>query len=582
MDKQHIIHKAKTNYSFALDKDTIRLTLRTKRDNLKNVWVIYDHEDGWPIDEYGKHYWKKTKDLLKISQQTKDYDYWQVDVVPFNRKMRYGFLLEDLDGTIHLYIETGFYNPTENNIMNDINSFFAFPYIHESDVFKAPDWVKDTVWYQVFPDRFITNQTKEMAYRELGEEEIFGGTLNDLIENLDYIKELGANGIYLTPIFDANTSHRYDTNDYYTIDPVLGNKNDFKNLVDLCHEKDMRIMLDGVFNHVGSQSYLFQDVIKNGEQSKFAEWFHIKQFPITTTEGKLIGDNYHNFVPRMPKLNTENPEVQRYILNIATYWIEHFDIDGWRLDVANEVDHHFWRLFRSEVKKIKPDLYILGEIWHDSTAWLQGDQFDGVMNYLQNKPILELLIYQTITAEEFREKMIQGFIRYGINVDKGMFNLLDSHDTARVSYQIEEKSRVDLAISMMALLPGSISIYYGTEKYMQSGEDPDNRRLMDWESETSKEITAIMKLKRSGRLLNNQQTSIELVNDHLIQFIKEDEQFKLIAYYNIGKNTENITDILSTEKSKEESEVLFETNITKEVDETILESLGSIIILYKR
>lgn len=582
MDKKYIYHKAKTNYSFALDQDTIRLTLRTKRDDLKNVWVVYDHEDGWPQDEHGKHYWKKTKDSLAVAQQTEDYDYWQVDVVPFNRKMRYGFLLEDFDGKIHLYIETGFYHPEENDIMNEINSFFAFPYIHKTDVFEAPEWVKDTVWYQIFPDRFITDQTAEMADRALGQEEIFGGTLKDIIENLDYIKGLGANGIYLTPIFDAGTSHRYDTNDYYTIDPTLGTKDEFKELVDLCHEKDMRIMLDGVFNHIGSQAYQFQDVIENGAASKFAEWFHIKQFPVATAEGELLGENYHNFVPTMPKLNTEHPEVQRFILDIATYWIEQFDIDGWRLDVANEVDHHFWRLFRNEVKAVKPELYILGEIWHDSTAWLQGDQFDGVMNYLQTKPILELLIEQTITAEEFREKMVQGFIRYGINVDKGMFNLLDSHDTARVSNNIEEDSRIDLAISMMALLPGSISIYYGTEKYLEGGEDPDNRRLMDWETETSQEITEIMKLKRAGRLLNDKQASIEVIDEHLIQFIKEDEETKLVAYYNIGTDAEDLTSLLAAEKKTDKSEVLFESQVHREADATKLDALGSIIIDYQK
>ncbi len=163
------------------------------------------------------------------------------------------------------------------------------------------------------------------------------------------------------------------------IDPQFGDKETFKKLVDACHQRGIRVMLDAVFNHSGLYFGPFQDVLKNQEKSKYTDWFHLHEFPVKD----VYPPNYDTFgyVESMPKLNTENPEVRSYFLDVASYWIEEFDIDGWRLDVANEVDHSFWKAFRKRVKSIKPDLYILGEIWHDALPWLEGDQFDAVMNY---------------------------------------------------------------------------------------------------------------------------------------------------------------------------------------------------------
>src|SRR5699024_5658775 len=200
-----------------------------------------------------------------------------------------------------------------------------------------------------------------------------------IIKHLDYLVDLGINGIYFTPIFKAHSNHKYDTIDYMEIDPQFGDKSTFKELVKACHEKGIRIMLDAVFNHSGYYFSQFQDVLEKGENSKYKNWFHIKDFPIQTDP--VPNFDSFAFTSHMPKLNTEHPDVKQYLLDVATYWIKEFDIDGWRLDVANEVDHQFWREFRTAVKSVKQDVYILGEIWHDSMPWLQGDQFDAVMNY---------------------------------------------------------------------------------------------------------------------------------------------------------------------------------------------------------
>ena len=220
------------------------------------------------------------------------------------------------------------------------------------------------------------------------------GTLKESLNILDYLEELGINGIYFTPIFHAYSNHKYDTIDYREIDPQFGTKETLKTLIEECHKRNIRVMLDAVFNHSGYYFLPFQDLLEKGEKSKYKDWFHPHSFPLKGGERP----NYETFgfFESMPKLNTANPEVKKYLLEVSAYWIEEFDIDGWRLDVANEVDQPFWREFRKTVKNIKPDLYILGEIWHDSMPWLRGDQFDAVMNYPFTNHVFRLVASQTI------------------------------------------------------------------------------------------------------------------------------------------------------------------------------------------
>ncbi|WP_413527630.1 glycoside hydrolase family 13 protein [Marinilactibacillus psychrotolerans] len=521
LNRQAVYHKANSAYAYMKDAQTMCLTLRTAHD-VESVVLLTDHPDGWVKDEKS-YYWKKTKIGMKKIYQTALYIYWQVEHHPSNHQMRYGFLLEAEQESL-LYIERGWFSPEDHFIENDINSYFAFPYMHESEVIQAPSWVNETIWYQVMPDRFYDPGNLSWgSSKHFGQYDFHGGTLDGIREKLPYLKNLGISGIYLTPIFKSPTAHKYDTEDYMEIDPHFGTKESFKSLVDAAHALGIRVLLDGVFNHIGDQSVFFQDVLKHGEQSIYKDWFYIEQFPLEDSEDTRIVDHYRHFTPNMPKLNTINKEVQTYLIKVALYWIEEYNIDGWRLDVANEIDHAFLRILRTRLKDVRPDCYIVGEIWHHADAWLQGDQLDGVMNYPLGKPILEWIAANRLSTFEFQEQFVHALLQYSENVNRGMLTLLDSHDAPRLyEYADYDREKTALCLVMLYLLPGSICLYYGTEIGIDGREDPTNRKPMQWAKEFSIDFKDLIKrlssLRRSNLALftGNQFEFLEVREDLLI------------------------------------------------------------------
>lgn len=495
MEKQAILHKTKSNYAYAYDAQTLHIRLRSKRDDLTKVTLLIDHEDGWLPNKEGVWMWQKKQLPMRKEFSTELFDYWFVEAKPYNLKSRYGFLLED-EQTQVLFVERGFFSPEDDFIQNDINSYFSFPYIHENDIFTAPSWVKETVWYQIFPERFangdVTNDPEKThpwsnaTTAILGEFEFYGGDLRGIIQKLPYLADLGISGIYLTPIFKSPTSHKYDTEDYFEIDPHFGTKEDLRELVDKAHQLGIRVMLDAVFNHIGWTSYQFKDAQEKGTASDYYDWFYFE------------GENYLNFSYHMPKLNTSHPAVIDYLIRVAQYWILEADIDGWRLDVANEVDHQFWKTFRKAVKEVKSDVYICGELWHDSQAWLNGDQFDGVMNYPLAKPIQEWIATERIDGHDFLEQFVHAYTRYPKNQNLGMMTLLDSHDTPRIMTSAQNDPRkVDMCFALLATTPGSICFYYGSEIYLQGEDDPDNRRCMDREERPTSNLAQLTRLRKA-------------------------------------------------------------------------------------
>ena len=244
-------------------------------------------------------------------------------------------------------------------------------------------------------------------------------------------------------------------------------------------------MLDAVFNHIGDQSPQWQDVLKHGEDSVYKDWFHIQDFPVTKDKlANLRKLPYHTFAfaSYMPKLNTANPQVRDYLLSVATYWIEEFDIDAWRLDVANEVDHQFWRDFRKAVLAKKPNLYILGEIWHTSQPWLNGDEFHAVMNYPLSDSIKDYFLRGVKKTSQFIDEINSQSMYYRQQISEVMFNLLDSHDTERILATAKgDVQLVKSALACLFLQRGTPCFYYGTELELGGGPDPDCRRVMPWD-----------------------------------------------------------------------------------------------------
>ncbi|WP_130859601.1 glycoside hydrolase family 13 protein [Gracilibacillus phocaeensis] len=491
MFKEAIKHRAVQPYVYAKDKATLDILIETKKDDVKSVKLIFAD----PYDFKGSK-WQYKKMSMEKSGTTSSTDYWKISVTPDYRRLRYGFQCTDQQNKDTIVTERGFYD----TIPADIGNFFCFPYLHEVDVFQAPEWVKDTVWYQIFPERFANGDaslnpegTLPWGSEEPSPTNIFGGDFQGVIDHLDYLEGLGINGLYFTPIFKAYSNHKYDTIDYFEIDPQFGDKETFRKLVKECHKRGMKVMLDAVFNHSGFYFEPFQDVLKNQEQSKYKDWFFIWDFPVKAKG--LPNYDAFGFVASMPKLNTANLEVKQYLLEVAKYWIEEFDIDGWRLDVANEVDHVFWRDFRQVVKTAKPDAYILGEIWHDSLKWLQGDQFDAVMNYPFTNGAVEFFAKQNMDSQTFMDTITNVLHMYPQNVNEVSFNLLDSHDTPRILTEADgEKARIQLLYLFQLSFIGSPCIYYGDEVGIDGAGDPDCRKCMVWEEEEQdQEMLAFVK-----------------------------------------------------------------------------------------
>ncbi len=522
MLKEAIYHRPKNNFAYAYDKETVHIRIRTKKDDLTRVRL--QHGDPYYWTEDG---WQYQLDDMEKSGSDSLFDYWFIAIKPPHRRLRYGFELTDEKETVY-FTEKGYFEEPPG----ETNDHFSFPFLNPIDVFDAPDWVRDTVWYQIFPERFANGDPSinpegvvPWASTEPEPDNFFGGDFEGVIQNLDYLVDLGINGIYFTPIFKARSNHKYDTIDYMEIDPQFGDKETFRRLVKECHNRGIRVMLDAVFNHSGYYFEPFQDLLKYGEQSKYKDWFHVREFPIQ--EEPIPSYDTFAYVPSMPKLDTEHPEVRKYLLDVGRYWIEEFDIDGWRLDVANEVDHAFWREFRKVVKDAKEDAYILGEIWHDSMPWLQGDQFDAVMNYPFTSGVLQYFAEQNISATDFSNKITNVLQLYPENVNEVSFNLLDSHDTSRIlSMANENKDVVKLIYLFQLSFIGTPCIYYGDEVGMTGLGDPGCRKCMVWD----KEKQDLDLFSHIQKLLTLRKEIPAFRNDCAFRFIKTDDATNTIMY----------------------------------------------------
>ncbi|MDO4624889.1 MAG: glycoside hydrolase family 13 protein [Enterococcus hirae] len=549
MNTAAIYHRPESEYAFLYTADTFRIRLRTCKDDVKKVYLISG--DPYTIDSQK---WYLEEIPMKKSLSTLVHDYWEVEQTSSTRRLQYGFHIVGIDGTECFYGDQGIFAYEPANLA-EANYYFRIPYFHEIDRFKVPQWAKETIWYQIFPERFANgDSTNDPAHtlpwgsKAPDRDDFFGGDLQGVIDHLDYLVDLGINGIYFCPIFQAMSNHKYDTIDYLKVDPAFGDERLLKELIEKAHKKGIRIMLDAVFNHIGSDSPQWQDVIKNGEKSIYKDWFHIHSFPVDAyqmtnlpeTAANLSYDTFA-FTPFMPKLNTANPEVQSYLLDIAAYWVKEFDIDGWRLDVANEVDHHFWKLFHEKVTAIKPNIYILGEIWHSSQAWLQGDEFHAVMNYAFTDSIKDYFVKRKITASQMASGMNHQQTLYQDQVNEGTFNLLDSHDTARILTLCNgNKELMKAVLTFMFLQKGAPCIYYGTEIGLTGEDDPDCRKCMIWEKEQQDtELYGFIKeliylRKRLSEILITGTICWELIDDSqdVIHFSRELNGQKIHAIFN--------------------------------------------------
>ena len=475
MNKYAALHIMDSSFCFPTSEHDITIRLRTAKNDIKEAYIFY--ESKYHIQEH------QNKAKMERVFSGKEFDYYSISLHLEDTRLAYVFYLYDgkeykyfsEDGLTDTYdYSVGFYN------------FFQFPYINKVDILPMVDWMKDARFYQIFVDRFnMGDDTKDTSYINMkwGDKptpkSFAGGDIKGITQKLDYIKELGINSIYLTPIFKSISNHKYDISNYLEIDKDFGTQDDLKELVDKAHQKGMHIVLDAVFNHCSDKILQFQDVLEKGKESKYYNWFIIDG---DKPDQKKM--NYETFAScnYMPKLDTSNPEVRKFLIDIAVYYIKEYHIDGWRLDVSDEVSHDFWREFRRAVKKENPEAVIIGENWHDASVYLKGDQYDSIMNYAFTKACLDYWSSNTLDAKGMAERLGDLLARNSDTVNHMMLNLLDSHDTHRFYSEIgEDDNKFKAALCLLYLYPGAPCIFYGTEIKISGGYDPDCRKCMDWD-----------------------------------------------------------------------------------------------------
>lgn len=477
MEYAAIRHFADKRYCYATEKGHFLIRLEMKKGDGARV-KLRTQNKYLPVGYMDT----RQEYPMEIACSDAYLDYYEAEIDMDVVCLRYFFEIEDREGNRTYYGNHGFYD----KCITDIGRMFDCPQtLREEERFELPSWAENKVIYQIFPARFASHTAvpEELWYQApIDGKTDLKGSLRGIIQHFDYIRDLGVDILYLTPIFSSDSVHKYNINDYYKIDPSFGDKEDLKELVQLAHTFGMYVILDGVFNHTGIDFFAFRDIREKQEQSRYLDWYYIESFPLVMEWGKRPSYKTFSYAGYMPKLNLNNKETADYFIDAAAYWIRECDIDGWRLDVADEIGHAFWKRFRREMKAVKKDVLLVGEIWHFAGDFLEGDEWDSVMNYPFYDAAVDLLAREERSVSAFLGNM--NFVKGNLNkrLEGYLWNFIDSHDTARFLHSAgNHKGRQKLAAAMQLLLPGMPMIYYGDEVGMEGGPDPDCRRGMLWE-----------------------------------------------------------------------------------------------------
>ena len=499
MNLSAVQHFAYDSFCYPLDNDTLEINLITGKDVEKVFIVSGDPFSGGIMG--GNWEWNgEEKEVTEVKELQHNLR-WTTRVSPRFKRLQYNFRLVSGSEEI-IYNQEGFFTKEQYNSSGKFHGYFMYPWMNPADTFKVPEWVQNTVWYQIFPSRFCRGKSDwtcdkllpwpdgiQEIEKSFGKgEPVYGGNIQGMIDKLDYLKDLGITGIYTTPLNLSSSQHKYNTDDYTKIDPEFGDAKLMKEYVEKAHQRGIKIMLDGVFNHSGWMFDKWQDVWQNKEKSVYKDWFMVNDYNFIEPgygydRGNSGKGKYYAFafVDYMPKLNTNNPECRKYIIDICKKWVTEYDIDGLRLDVANELSHEFCTELYKAMTELKPDFYIVGEIWHDSQPWLRGKEFVSVMNYPLQFGIADFLCKDDWSVKQFEYAINRCYSMYYRQVNRVLFNQMDSHDTIRILNRCNgNKVRAREALVLLFAMTGSVCIYYGTEIMLPGGHDPDNRRCMPW------------------------------------------------------------------------------------------------------
>ena len=529
MEYSAIFHDMDKRFCYAIEKDLFVIRVQVKKDDMKEI--ILHYEDKYiPMEREDT---RKTIVMKKVAT-SQFHDYYEAQVRMHLICLRYFFEFTDMQGERVYY---GNYEFDKEYITNRDRMFDCPQNLREEEMFEVPDWAANKVVYQIFPSRFAASQPvdKKLWYKApITPMDDLHGDFRGIIDHLDHIQDLGIDVIYMTPSFKSNSCHKYDTIDYYEIDPSFGTKEELKELVQKAHDRGMKVVMDAVFNHTGKEFFAFKDILEKGEKSKYLDWYYIDELPLKGKWGEIPNFLCFGYYGGMPKLNLKNPEVEKYITDIACYWIRECDIDGWRLDVGDEISHFFWKRFRRAIKAVKKEMLIIGEIWHYAGDFLEGDEWDTVMNYPFYLNLIDLLADEKISVSQFVQNL--GYLKGRLHKKcyPLMWNLIDSHDTARFLHLCKDnKKKQHLAAAFQLLLPGMPMIYYGDEYAMPGANDPDCRRGMYWDEEyQDKEMFEWYK-----RLLQVRKAHTCIVEGELAEAITRDEDETIVLIRKNGEET---------------------------------------------
>jgi glycosidase len=565
MNRHAVYHITETPYAYGKDLNTLIIRIRTAKNDVKKCNLYYRDRYNSQTPYYVKE--------MKIVAQANLFDYFETEISIKRNRYRYYFELIDTNNAKVYFDERGF-RDTKPTL--DEFTAFQFPYLAPGDLYEESVWLQESVVYQIFPDRFYNGDTANDPENtstwgsSVTINSKFGGDLKGIIDKLDYIEDLGVNLLYLTPIFKSSSNHKYNTADYYDIDPQFGTLDTAKELVKKCHEKGIKIIFDAVFNHSGSDFFAFKDLLINQEASKYKDWYFIDDYPVSTD--KVNYYTFANGVSKMPKLNTNNKEVRKYLLDVGEYWIKEIGIDGWRLDVSDEIDHDFWRAFNKVVKGANKDAVIIGEIMHEANSFLKGDQMDSIMNYPFKYALVDFFANRSICVEKFDDILSFNRTLYMNSITRQLWNLIGSHDTKRFLTECGNNiERMKLAIAFQFCYQGVPYIYYGDEIGLNGGADPQCRKCMVWEEEKqNKELfnlykTMISIRKHNKALIYGDYETI-YCKDNILVFKRSYKGDSLLIYINNNDEERSINvslhhiamDIFTSQKKQLDNDLSLE------------------------
>lgn len=495
----------------------------------------------------GKFRGEKSRKIIEMPLVYKDtlHNHYEIELTLDDVRIIYVFVIEDTEGNTFYYSEAGV--SSSFNMGETCYNVFQLPHINSSDIISINKKFADRVFYQIFPDRFARDN-KVPHSKELirwGDKVTMmnyaGGNIRGIISKLPYLKELGIGAIYLNPLWKGSTNHKYDTLEYGKVDPDFGSDEDLIELVDKCHKENILVVLDIVYNHMSYLNPIFQDVVKKGKESPYYDWFIIDgDYPVFE-KGNYASFGIH---PYMPKINLSNEECASYFIQVSLDIVTKYHVDGFRLDVGDEVAHTFWRRLSNELKKYDEDFLLIGEDWHNAESFLNaGDQFSSVMNYAVTRIVQEFFADKKYDASSMVEEIYGVWGRYKRMINHNLLNLIDSHDKKRFIHECHNDLDTYLCSYLFLFMyPGLPSLYYADEVALEGSDAIDCRRCFPWGNENEYVLNYFKKMIEIRNSFSLSTSKMRLFSKGpllVMQYEKEGET--LSVYFNNSSSEEPLT-----------------------------------------